>query len=61
MKCLIARQHIYFVSFSPSGFWPAKDSVACYPGGSAVKNPPANVGDAGDTGSDFQGWEDPLE
>ena len=29
-------------------------------GGSVVKNPPANAGDAGDTGSSL-GWEDPLE
>ena len=31
-----------------------------FPGGSALKNLPANAGDAGDTGSN-PGWEDPLE
>ena len=31
-----------------------------FPGGSALKNLPANAGDAGDTGS-IPGWEDPLE
>ena len=31
-----------------------------FPGGSAVKNPPANAGDAGDTSSSL-GLEDPLE
>ena len=30
------------------------------PGGSVVKNPPANAGDAGDSSS-IPGWEDPLE
>lgn len=30
------------------------------PGGSVVKNPPANAGDAGDTGS-IPGREDPLK
>ena len=31
-----------------------------YPGGSVVKNPPANPGNEGDTGS-IPGQEDPLE
>ena len=31
-----------------------------FPGGSALKNLPANAGDARDTGS-IPGWEDPLE
>ena len=29
----------------------------CFPGGSAVKNPPGNAGDVGL----IHGWEDPLE
>ena len=32
----------------------------CFPGGTVVKNPPANTGDAGDV-VQFLGWEDPLE
>ena len=35
--------------------------VRGFPGGSEAKNPPANAGDAGDTGSINTGWEDPLE
>ena len=31
-----------------------------FPGGSVLKNLPANAGDARDTGS-IPGWEDPLE
>ena len=31
-----------------------------FPGGSVVKNPPANAGDAGDMGL-IPGWEDLLE
>ena len=31
-----------------------------FPGGSGIKNPPANAGAAGDAGS-VSGWEDPLE
>ena len=31
-----------------------------FPGGSVVKNPPANIEDTGDTGS-ILGWEDSLE
>ena len=32
-----------------------------FPGGSAVKNPPANAGDAGNPRVRSLGWEDPLE
>ena len=32
-----------------------------FPGGSAVKNPPANAGDAGNPWVRSLGWEDPLE
>ena len=37
--------------------------VACFPGGSAVKNPPANAGDEGliSANAGDLGWEDPLE
>ena len=31
-----------------------------FPGGTVVKNPPANAGDTKDMGS-IPGWEDPLE
>ena len=31
-----------------------------FPGGSVVKNPPANAGDIRDVGL-ISGWEDPLE
>ena len=31
-----------------------------FPGGSVVKNPPANAGDTGEEGLTL-GWEDPLE
>ena len=34
--------------------------VMGFPGGSGIKNLPANAGAAGDAGSVF-GWEDPLE
>ena len=34
--------------------------ITGFPGGSVVKNPPANVEDAGDVGS-ILGLEDPLE
>ena len=37
-----------------------KRSLYSFPGGSVVKNLPANSGASGDTGS-IPGWEDPLE
>ena len=37
-----------------------KKWVKDFPGGSVVKNPPANIEDTGDTGS-ILGWEDSLE
>ena len=34
--------------------------LKCFPGGSVVKNPPANAGDRGQ-GVQSLGWEDPQE
>ena len=39
--------------FVPCGKWCFRDMKTGYPGGSVVKNPPANTGGVG--------WEDPLE
>ena len=53
-------QCIFTDSDGPHGRLSFRVSFYHVSGGSVVKNPPANAGDAGDTGS-IPGWKGPLE
>ena len=57
----LGRISIY-IHDSDGPYGPLSFRVSFYhvSGGSVVKNPPANAGDTGDTGS-IPGWKDPLE
>ena len=49
------------VTLSLSNNWEGIYIILGFPGGTVVKTPRANVGDAGETGIQSLGQEDPLE
>ena len=49
------------VTLSFSNHWGGIYIILGFPGGTVVKTPPDNVGDAGETGVQSLGQQDPLE